>query len=79
MISRVIAKNVGDVFLRHSVEECRLSFITEFISNRINSKSRILSLKLYQTKSVSRISTTITETMEVWYDNLVMGRKRISD
>jgi len=27
-------------------------------------------LKLYQTKSVSRISTTITERMDVWYDKV---------
>jgi len=36
---------------------------------------RILSLKLKQTKSISRISTKITERMGVWYDNLVIGHK----
>jgi len=44
-------------------EECRLSFM-KFISKKSNSKSTMLSLKLYQTKSVSRISTRITERMD---------------
>ena len=46
-----------------------------FISKRINSESTILSLKLYQTESVSRISTVITKRMGVWYDNLVIEDK----
>jgi len=55
------------------IEECGLSFITEFISKRINSESSILSLKLYQTKQYAYLVLFIAFVVYVFVTFVVLS------